>query len=177
MKETGFINKLGVILDKFARTFSQFTVLVMVLTVIIAVIMRYFLKSPLVWGDELAKYSLVYMTFIGASVALRDKGIAAMELLVEKLPLNSRKISAIIVYIMEVVLLAFLFYNSIMLLNENSVQNQISPALQIPMSLIYLSLPIGMGLMVIQAILLLMEEIIGFKNVKETKVKDGGIEV
>lgn len=171
MKEkTGVLNKAGLVLDRISRVFSQLSVFVMVVVVLLNVFMRYFVKDPLVWGDELAKYSLVYMTFIGASVALRDRGIAAMELVVEKFPMNGRKTISIIVCILEIILLAFLFYNSVQLLLQDSVKNQISPGLLIPMTWVYFSMPLGIGLMVIQATLLLIEEIIGFKNIK------GGIE-
>ncbi|HCX61346.1 MAG TPA: hypothetical protein DHU59_02790 [Clostridiales bacterium] len=153
-----FFDKIGSGIDKVARIFSQLSVLIMVVVVLIGVFMRYFIKEPLVWGDELAKYSLVYMTFIGASVALRDKGVAAMELLIDKLPGKTRIIVNIVIYLLEIILLSFLFHNSINLLLQDSVQNQISPGLLIPMSWVYFSMPLGIGLMVLQAILLLYNE-------------------
>lgn len=161
---------LGIILDKITRILSQATVAVMVLTVLAQVFMRYFLKNPLVWGDELAKYSLVYMTFIGAAVALGNKQLAAMELLTEKLSKGGKKATLILVYILEIVLLIFIFYYSIMLMLEGSVQAQLSPALQVPMAWIYLSIPLGVGLMIIQSILLLVGEIKGLNDA------EGGLE-
>lgn len=162
--KTGFGDQLGSILNRIARALSQLTVAVMVITVLAQVFMRYFIKSPLVWGDELAKYSLVFMTFIGASVALRDKQLAAMELLTEKFPGPTKRIVAIGVYIIELALLGFLFYYSIILMMEGSVQAQLSPALQIPMMWVYISLPLGLGLMIIQAIVLMINYIKGAKE-------------
>ena len=162
--KTGFGDRLGNFLNRIARTLSQLTVAVMVVTVLAQVFMRYFMKSPLVWGDELAKYSLVFMTFIGASVALRDKQLAAMELLTEKLHGPTKKIVAIGVYVIELALLGFLFYYSIILMMEGSVQTQLSPALQIPMMWVYISLPLGLGLMIIQAIILMIKYIKGAKE-------------
>lgn len=159
-----FYQKFSDNLDKVARLFAQLSVFVMVIVVLMGVFMRYFIKNPLVWSDELAKYTLVYMTFIGASVALKDKNLAAMDLVVTKLPKRAMIIVQIIVYILEVVLLSFLFYYSIDLLFQNSVRNQISPGLQIPMSWVYFSMPLGFGITLLQAIFLLVDEIKGYKN-------------
>ncbi|MFZ7133264.1 MAG: TRAP transporter small permease [Eubacteriales bacterium] len=171
MKSTNGVGDLiGRSLDKIARVLSQTAVGIMVVTVLAQVFMRYFLKNPLVWGDELAKYSLVFMTFIGAAVALRDKQLAAMELITEKLPEKIKKMFVILVYIMEIVLLGFLFYYSINLLMEDSVKAQLSPALQVPMTWIYFSMPLGVGLMLIQAVLLIIDEIKG-KDIGERRLE------
>lgn len=159
-----FYQKFSDNLDKAARLFAQLSVFVMVIVVLMGVFMRYFIKNPLVWSDELAKYALVYMTFIGASVALKDKNLAAMDLVVTKLPERTKLIVQIIGYILEVALLAFLFYYSIDLLFQNSVRNQISPGLQIPMSWVYFSMPLGFGITLLQAIFLLVDEIKVYKN-------------
>lgn len=156
--------KVGDGLDKISKSLAQLSVFVMVIVVILGVFMRYFMKSPLIWSDELAKYALVYMTFIGAPVALRSKGLAAMELVIEKLPQNLRKVAQIIVYILEILLIGFLFYYSIDLLFQDSVKNQISPGLQIPMTWVYFSLPFGIGLMLLQSIFLLIDDLKGYKN-------------
>lgn len=165
MKETGILGKLSTTLDKIARIFTQLSVFVMVVVVLLAVFMRYIMRNPLIWGDELSRYCLVYMTFVGASVALKDRAIAAMELIVEKLPAKIGKIVSILVCIIMIALLSFLFYYSMQLLFENSVKNQISPGLQMPMSWAYFSMPLGLGLMIIQAVFLLIEETIELKSI------------
>jgi TRAP-type C4-dicarboxylate transport system permease small subunit len=163
------ITQIANLINNIARRLSQITVAVMVITVIIQVVMRYFFKKPLAWGDELARYSLVYMTFIGASVALRDKQLAAMELIVDRMSYLVKNIFIILVYLIEIVILIFLFYYSIILIREGSVQSQLSPALQVPMALIYFSLPLGTGLMLLQALILLFDNL-GNINIK----KQGG---
>jgi TRAP-type C4-dicarboxylate transport system permease small subunit len=154
------INRFSYIINKAACILSQFTVALMVITVLVSVFMRYFLKSPLAWGDELSRYCLVFMTFIGASVALREKQLAAMELIVEKVPLLARNILALVTYLLEILLLGFLFYYSIKLIGQGSVKAQLSPALQVPMTWIYSSLPLGIGLMLVQTIVLTINSIL-----------------
>ncbi len=38
-----------------------------------SVFFRYILNSPIVWGDEIVRYSLIWMTFVGAALATKDK--------------------------------------------------------------------------------------------------------
>jgi TRAP-type C4-dicarboxylate transport system permease small subunit len=146
------INKTGIILDKIARFISQTAVAVMVVTVIMQVFMRYFLRNPLIWADELSRYALVFMTFIGASVALRSNNLAAMELITSKITGITKKVLSLVSNLLAVLLLGFLFYYSISLMMENSVRTQLSPAMQVPMVIIYFSLPLGIGLTLVQAI-------------------------
>lgn len=153
------VNQFSFLINKIASLLSQFTVALMVSTVLVSVFMRYFLKSPLAWGDELSRYCLVFMTFIGASVALREKQLAAMELIVEKIPYSFKKIVTLITYLFELLLLGFLFYYSVRLIGQGSVKAQLSPALLVPMTWIYFSLPLGIGFMLVQALILTINSI------------------
>ncbi|MGI6286648.1 TRAP transporter small permease [Neomoorella humiferrea] len=156
-----YLNKAGQILDKLARWLVQITVAVMAITVTFQVIWRYFLKNPIIWAEELARYGLVWMTFIGAAVALKTGQLACVDLLVSKLPHRWQKGISFIVTIVNSLLLAFLLYYSIQMVNLPSVTNQKSPALRLPMNYVYLGIPLGMGLMLIQSLLQLVNSISG----------------
>ncbi len=148
---------MGKMLDRIARLLVQLTVAVMAVTVTMQVIWRYFLKDPLMWAEELARYGLVWMTFIGAAVSLRSGQLACVDLLVTQLPKQWEKVVKNIVIVLNTVLLTFLFYYSIGMINLPSVTSQLSPALRIPMNIVYLGVPLGMGLMLLQSLLLLVD--------------------
>lgn len=152
---------IGKSLDKIARWLVQITVAVMTVTVTMQVIWRYFLKNPLMWAEELARYGLVWMTFIGAAVALRSGELACVDLLITKLPKQWKKAVTYIVIVLNTILLAFLLYFSIEMIGLPSVTNQVSPALRIPMNLVYLGVPLGMGLVLLQSLLLLLNTVTG----------------
>lgn len=165
------IDKTGNFLGKIASLFSQVTVVVMVITVLMQVFMRYFLKNPLIWADELSRYALVFMTFIGTSVALRSNDLAKVELITDKLTGITKKVISSISNGLIVLLLGFLFYFSISLLMQNSVQTQFSPAMQLPMAVIYFSLPLGIGLTLLQAIFKLITDVaIDFEKQKGSDI-------
>ena len=54
--------------------------------VIAQVAMRYIFNSPLVWSEELAVYVMVWMTFIGSVICMRDNEHIEVTILTDYLP-------------------------------------------------------------------------------------------
>ncbi|BBK38620.1 hypothetical protein STAQ_36980 [Allostella sp. ATCC 35155] len=48
--------------------------------------MRYFLHQPLIWGEEVSRYAMVWGTMIGIALAYRAGQHVALTLLVDSLP-------------------------------------------------------------------------------------------
>lgn len=55
------------------------------------VFFRYVLESALPWPEEIAGYLLVWISFLGAYLALRREGHIGFDLLLEKLPLPAQR--------------------------------------------------------------------------------------
>ena len=65
------------IIDHYCRMISYLLAIIMVLMVILVfgnVFMRYALNSGFTISEELSRWLFVWMTFLGAVVALRDNG-------------------------------------------------------------------------------------------------------
>ena len=50
------------------------------------VFLRYVANSPLFWSEELTRYLIVWLTFLGASLGIRHRGHIAIELIYRYLP-------------------------------------------------------------------------------------------
>lgn len=148
-------------MDRLARWLVQITVAVMAITVTFQVIWRYFLKNPIIWAEELARYGLVWMTFIGAAVALRSGELVCVDLVVSKFPRRWQRGVAFLVTVINTLLIAFLFYYSIQMVNLPGVTGQRSPALHVSMNIVYMGVPLGMGLMLLQSLLQLITSVTG----------------
>ena len=55
-------------LFRFLRWGVSFALFVVVAVTIAQIVMRYVLNAPLIWSDELARFLIVWMTFLGAAV-------------------------------------------------------------------------------------------------------------
>lgn len=99
------------------------------------VILRYAFNSGITWSEEMSRFFLIWMTFLGAIAALKDKDHLGVDLFVKKLPLPLKKIVFVISNLLVLYCLWLLFIGSwnITLLNLDNK----SPAFQLPLFLVY----------------------------------------
>ena len=77
------------ILDALMRILAATLVAATVVITCSAVYYRYVRNSALLWPEEIAGYLLVWISFIGAYLALRREGHLSFELLLDRLPQKS----------------------------------------------------------------------------------------
>ena len=114
------------------------------------VFFRYVLNHSLFWSEELARYILVWLTFLGASVAYRRGTHPRIDLFVSRF--GSRGARAIHV---GAHLVALAFFGVLVIYGAQFayfVRLQISPALQIPKWIVMLVLPISGMVMILHAV-------------------------
>jgi len=115
------------------------------------VIVRYLFKMSTVWQTEYVIFSLAAATFIGAPYVLMKKGHVNVYLIPYYLNQKGKNILAIVAAILALSFLAILFYSSVELTNHAWVKNIKTPTIwSFPMWKVYIFLPIGMGIMILQ---------------------------
>ncbi len=162
------------VLDQIAKWLATVATGVMWLVMCYCVIMRYVFHNAPVWGDELCRYCLVWLSFYGGAVALRRRSLANMNLLVNLIPPKTRKWVNIAVSILSFVLLAVFTVWSVQLIQMRSVQIQKTPAMGLPMPIVYSCLPIGLGLMALQQLVLILVDIGADPEATEIADPEGG---
>jgi TRAP-type transport system small permease protein len=126
------------IIDGFFKLLEFLVVaclLAMVIMVFGNVVMRYGFNSGIQISDEMARYCFIWLTYIGAMVAMREGGHLGVDTLVKALPLGGKRIC---VFLSECLML---FCNGLFLLgtwkmHELQVTN-VSPVAGISMIWIY----------------------------------------
>jgi C4-dicarboxylate transporter DctQ subunit len=76
------------------------------------VVLRYVFLAPIGWAEEFSLYTIVWIVFIGGSVAIRTRGHIAIDLLMLVLPAQGRRLLLIFVGLVTLVFLAVFFYYS-----------------------------------------------------------------
>ncbi len=86
-------------LDKLINGFYKlleflvvFLLFAMVVMVFGNVVMRYGFNSGLVTSDELARYAFIWLTYLGAMIAMREGGHLGVDTLVKVLPIAGKKV-------------------------------------------------------------------------------------
>jgi len=122
-----------------------FLTVLMVLVVFSQVFFRYVLNQPNPWTEELARYLFIWISMLGAAFGVMKRSHFGFDLLVKKMPPYLQKFEHVFVHAcMGILIFALIYYGCRM---YRVVAFQITPALQIPMRYVYLSLPVSGFLM------------------------------
>ena len=124
---------------------SAALLVVMIVTVLANVAMRYWFHKPLIWGDEVASIAFIWMAMLGAALAVDRHEHMRLTVFLPLLPEGLARWVDIAGRVLVAVLLLRLLPVAISYAYEESYVT--SPALQIPMSWRASALPSGIGLM------------------------------
>ncbi len=125
--------------------------------VLLQVFCRYVLNSSLFWSEELARYLMVWLTFLGASSGYYRGIHPSIDLLTVRLPHTLHKASRIAVHLISMVLFVVMIYYGIRF--AYFIRLQISPALALPKWLIFSVIPMSGCLFLLHCIVFLASDI------------------
>lgn len=158
------IFKLGDILEKISRIILMILVAILGISIFLQVFFRYFLNNPLSWSEEVARYCMIWITFIGASVAFNDDSMSSVDLLVNAVPRTARKLMILISNLSVFIITLFVFKYSIDLLLLPGTLYQTSAGIGMPMWIVYLCGPVGLFSMSIQIFIRLIKIVLNWNK-------------
>lgn len=113
----------------------------MALIVATQVFCRYALNESLFWSEELARFLLVWLTFLGATVAYRRKVHPGIDVFTARMPPALKKASALLSHLASMAVFTVMIYYGCQF--AYFVRLQISPALQLPKWVVLSIIPIS----------------------------------
>ncbi|OQY52256.1 MAG: C4-dicarboxylate ABC transporter permease [Desulfobacteraceae bacterium 4572_88] len=113
----------------------------MAIVVAVQVFFRYALNHSLFWSEELARYLLVWLTFLGASVAYHRKVHPGVDILYARMPALLRRLSSIAVHLVSMGLFGVMVFYGCQF--AYFVRLQISPALYLPKWIVFSIIPVS----------------------------------
>jgi TRAP-type C4-dicarboxylate transport system permease small subunit len=133
--------KISEKLDWLEEGFIMACFAVMAVVLALQIFTRYVLNLPLIWSEELARYLFVWATFIGAGYGVRKKIHLNMEVFFNMMPRKMKIVITIFTNVVAIFVFAYLIPYGISTVKTQ--WNIESSAMQIPMSWVYVALPIG----------------------------------
>ena len=161
MKVLKFLN------ERFEEVFLVILMVAATLLVAAQVVTRFILKVPLPWSEEIARYMFLWLTWVGAAYATKERKHVRIDIVYEKLPEAGQKVCTIISTVIWIVFLAIMVYLSVRLTASVASGGQIAVGSGIPMWIPYASIPVGMGLMLFRLLQNTVRDIKGAKAAKE----------
>ncbi|MBA1334774.1 MAG: hypothetical protein HPY66_0394 [Firmicutes bacterium] len=123
---------------------------IMVIVIFLQVIFRFIIKSAIPWSEELARYLLVWTSFLGASIGIKRKGHIGVEAVVQVLPPGVRTIVSLIANGLSMVFFVVIIVYGYKILKVVSIQ--LSPAMEISMAVPYSAIFVSGLLMLLYSI-------------------------
>ncbi|PKM88391.1 MAG: hypothetical protein CVU87_07560 [Firmicutes bacterium HGW-Firmicutes-12] len=133
----------GILKKMYDGIFSFLVLIVSAMLLIGAmqVFSRYVIQYSLYWSEEIMRYLNIWTIFLGLSVGI-PRGIhVAIDALIGSLKGKKKEIATLIVQALTLVFLILLVVIGIKFTIFN--MGQLSPAIRIPLSYVYISIPIG----------------------------------
>jgi len=154
----------GTILAKFTRRlFRGMTlieefilsggILLIAALTIANVFCRIFLGFSLAFAEEVSQFLIVLLTFVGLSYGAAQGRHIRMTALYDEIPLKPRRLLTIFICFTTSALLAFLAWFAGSYTITVATLGTVSPVLQMPLSWVWLSAPLGLSLASLQYLL------------------------
>jgi len=147
-------------LDKVLTFFEEWTLFITVLVAMVAlffnVILRYGFSYSLAWSEELVREVILYTTFIGCSVAIKNRSTVRIDALVQLVPKLKFPL-AMFSYLVNLAFAVVMVYFGYLLAVLQVESDQSTLILQIPTVYLYAILPL-MGIMMVLRVLMVMRD-------------------
>lgn len=109
--------------------------------------LRYGLGISLPWTSEFARYAMIWVTFLGAALAIREREHIRVTFFIRLLPPSTWKYSLIFINVVLMIFVAALIRYSVPIVSAE--MNMRTAALDIPFGLVVAALPLSGILMLI----------------------------
>jgi len=159
------MEKLKQILDKSLEVLLMVSVGVLVVDVLWQVFTRFVMRNPSSWTEELATFLLIWVSLLGAAVALGRGAHLGIDYFTHKLPQRNRVQTELFVFAaISIFSLLVMVSGGISLVRQTLALEQISVALHIPMGYVYLAIPISGAFLVLYGMIGFFERITQLKK-------------
>ena len=169
MKSVSYlINLIASIQVRFCSWSMVILGLAMTVTILIQIFFRFVVYRPVPWSEELARYLMIWMGMLGSVIALRKGRHIGVTFLVDKLPARAHKFIVNLVRLIIIGFMAIIGWEGVGLAIFNATQ--LSAAMEIPMTIPYLAIPVGATMMIVDFTDELFQEYFPPKAVSQTSL-------
>jgi TRAP-type C4-dicarboxylate transport system permease small subunit len=137
------LKKMIQIYDKIEGTVLVASFVVTVSLVAVQVVMRYVFNNSLSWSEELTRFIFVWQVWMGTSIGCKNNNHIRVEILSSALRGRAKTVHSIIGDALVLAFTIFLVYDGFIVAGSIFRRRMLTPAMQIPMYLMFLSLPVS----------------------------------
>ena len=144
-------DKIDKVLSGFGEYLTGFLLLGCTIVLFVNVVLRYFFHSATQWAEEVIRYAIVWVTFVGSSICARKGSHVGIDLFAQAMPPFGRKLVLSMGQFVAGVFMALSTYLGWQIFMMVVKTGQKSAAMLMPMSIVYFSMPLGFALTTVQS--------------------------
>lgn len=122
---------------------------VMLVVALVEVFRRYLFGLSFPWSEELIRYLIIWVSFLGGAVAYKEQNLVFFDMIVDKISGKGKHILLLATNTVSLIFISYIFYYALKVISKPSIVRQKSIGLQISMLYPYLAIPVGLGLMIL----------------------------
>ncbi len=115
---------------------------VMCIVVILSTTARISMLFAMPWGEEMTRYLMIWLVFLGSGMAMKNDSHFAVAILTNALPQLGRKGMYLFRQFVIAIFAAIILYYGVGVCKVQILMEQLSPAMEIPIWLVYMAIPL-----------------------------------
>ncbi len=136
----------------------------LVVTMAVEVLRREVFSYSSIWGEEIVRYSFIYLAWIGAASAVRERAHIRIDVLFHYVPTKIKALLYIFGDLVMMVVAVFALYWSFEMVSVAYKFQSVSHGLRVPMVWFLMAVPVGFGLMMYRLLQSLRRDIADFAS-------------
>ncbi|XOQ43702.1 MAG: Ectoine TRAP transporter small permease protein TeaB [Clostridium sp.] len=128
---------------------ASLTLALLIILTVLGVIWRRVLNQPFTWLEEVQLACMVWIVFSAGGAAFRYGNHVAIEMVVDMFPKKIQKIIEFVISVVVVLVLTYLFKESLGFIQLFVKSGRSTPMLNIPYALIYGIAPVSFAIMLV----------------------------
>ncbi len=132
------------------RTLSAICLIVVLISIFAQVFCRFLLGFSLTWSEEVGRYLLIWISFTGFGVLVKENKMMSIMLVIDLLPGKLKIAAKVLADLLSITFMVIVCYYGFLLVELTMIQ--VTVVTEIPMGYVYLVIPIGAAFYVIHSI-------------------------
>ena len=123
------------------------------------VVRRYVLNYSSAWGEEAARYAFIYLGWIGAAYAVRERAHIRFDILLQRMGARGKTLVYIVAEIATIIFACIVLYWSLHTIRQLLQFDGLAPVLQVNKAWFEAAVPIGFSLVIYRSLQSLWRDI------------------
>jgi len=138
--------------------------IMLVATMFIEVVRREVLAYSSIWGEEIVRYSFIYLAWIGAAAAVKERGHIRIDVIMQYVGPRAKTLLYIFGDLVMLIIALIAFYWSYEAAHVSWKFGSVTHGLRISQVWFLAAVPIGFGLMIFRLVQSLLRDINDLRN-------------